>query len=72
LSKELRAVMAQALAGGEVAEDPLDQLKTRRDEKRAGMDLPWRRTTRCVPAPRVLLELGAGRASRRSPIGDGG
>lgn len=34
MSKELRAVMAQALAGAQEAEDPIDELRARRDRKR--------------------------------------
>jgi hypothetical protein len=34
LSKELRSVMAQAMAGATQAADPLDELKARRDAKR--------------------------------------
>ena len=36
LSKELRAVMVEAMAGANVAADPLDELRKRRDSKRAG------------------------------------
>lgn len=35
MSKELRAVMAQAVAGAADAEDPVDELKARRDRKRS-------------------------------------
>ncbi|AJA43302.1 hypothetical protein VC60_gp01 [Mycobacterium phage Sbash] len=35
LSKELRAVMAQAVAGAAVEADPVDELRARRDAKRA-------------------------------------
>ncbi|WP_217349378.1 hypothetical protein [Mycolicibacterium fortuitum] len=34
LSKELRALMSLALAGAEDESDPVDELKSRRDEKR--------------------------------------
>jgi hypothetical protein len=36
LSRELRATMAEATRGAAVAADPLDELKARRDAKRAG------------------------------------
>lgn len=36
LSKEFRAVMDAAMAGVGVAADPLDELRARRDRKRAG------------------------------------
>jgi hypothetical protein len=36
LSKELRSVMAQAMAGATPAADPLDELRARRDAKRLG------------------------------------
>lgn len=36
LNKELRATMASALQGAEVADDPVDELRRRRDAKRAG------------------------------------
>jgi hypothetical protein len=35
LSKELRAVMVEALKGAEVAADPLDELRARRDRIRS-------------------------------------
>lgn len=34
MSKELRAVMAQALANAEESDDPIDELRARRDRKR--------------------------------------
>lgn len=36
VSKELRAVMAEALAGVAVADDPIDELRRRRELKRSG------------------------------------
>jgi hypothetical protein len=36
LSKELRVVMSEATAGLKVADDPLDELRARRDRKRTG------------------------------------
>ncbi len=36
LAKELRVTMDAALAGVTVAADPVDELRTRRDSKRAG------------------------------------
>jgi hypothetical protein len=36
LSRELRATMAEALQNTVAAGDPLDELKARRDAKRAG------------------------------------
>lgn len=36
LSKELRTVMSEATAGVKVADDPLDELRARRDRKRTG------------------------------------
>ena len=36
LSRELRAVMAEALQGVQAAADPMDELRARRDSKRAG------------------------------------
>lgn len=36
LSKELRALMAEAVKGAAVAADPLDELRARRAAKRAG------------------------------------
>ena len=36
MTRELRAVMGQLMASGQAAMDPLDELKARRDHKRAG------------------------------------